>query len=419
MQKTDIRRILMSDLYQLPDGWEWNKLSDVTSLVGGGTPSRNVIEYWENGHIVWLSPTDLENIGEVSSISNSKDKITQLGLEKSSAKLLPIGTVLFSSRATIGKIAINTVELTTNQGFTNFICKESLNNQYLAYCLVNFTKGITTLSNSTTFKEVSKSALKEFKIPVPPLAEQKRIVQKIDALFDRIDKAIALLQKNINAADNFMNSVLNDVFSDLEQTYSSESLENASNIISGYAFKSNDFSPANEVKSIKITNVGVRVFIEDNENKLPFGLLSKLSKFTVNENDIVIALTRPYISNGLKVCFVPNSYDGAFINQRVAAIKSKYEVTNNKYVYYYLCTSKVLNNVIELSKTLNQPNLSIKDLAGFELPIAPLSVQQDVISYLDDLNIQIERAKSSQQQKKQNLLDLKSSILDQAFHGKL
>ena len=193
----------MSELYQLPDGWVWRKLGDVTSLVGGGTPSRNVIEYWENGNIVWLSPTDLGSIGEVCSIASSKDRITKLGLEKSSARLLPIGTVLFSSRATIGKIAINTFELTTNQGFTNFICEDSLNNQYLAYCLVNFTKEITTLSNSTTFKEVSKSALKEFEIPVPPLTEQKRIVQKLDALFERIDKAIALLQKNIDAADNF------------------------------------------------------------------------------------------------------------------------------------------------------------------------------------------------------------------------
>ena len=187
----------MSELYSLPNGWEWNKLGDITTIVGGGTPRTNIKEYWENGNIIWLSPTDLGNIGEIISINNSKTKITKLGLEKSSAKLLPIGTVLFSSRATIGKIAINEIEVSTNQGFTNFICKNLLLNKYLAFCLNRFTSDITDLSNSTTFKEVSKSSLKDFKIPLPPLEEQKRIVAKLDNLFAKIDKAIALHQKNI------------------------------------------------------------------------------------------------------------------------------------------------------------------------------------------------------------------------------
>ena len=107
----------MAELYTLPDGWEWKKLGDITTVIGGGTPRTNIKEYWENGNIIWLSPTDLGNIGEIISINNSKTRITKLGLEKSSAKLLPIGTVLFSSRATIGKIAINEIEVSTNQGF--------------------------------------------------------------------------------------------------------------------------------------------------------------------------------------------------------------------------------------------------------------------------------------------------------------
>jgi len=209
----------MSELYELPNGWKWASLGTISNLIGGGTPQRNVAEYWDGGDIVWLSPTDLGPIGEISVVSESKDRITKLGLAESSAKLMPIGTVLYSSRATIGKIAINSIEVATNQGFCSFVCKDDLYNRYLAYCLSRFTADITDLSNSTTFKEVSKSNLKEFQIPLPPLTEQQRIVEKLDQLFEKIDKAIALHQKNIDEADAFMGSSLNEVFGELEEKY--------------------------------------------------------------------------------------------------------------------------------------------------------------------------------------------------------
>ncbi len=183
---------------------------------------------------------------------------------------------------------------------------------------------------------------------------------KLDILFAKIDKAIALHQKNIDEANVFMASVLNDVFVELEERFQVKALKDISNIISGYAFKSGDFSNDNEIKSIKITNVGVQNFVEENDNLLPKEMVKKLSKYIANYGDIAIALTRPYISDGLKVTFVPKTYDGAFINQRVAVIQSNEEFTSNNFIYHYLCTSNVLSNVMELSKTLNQPNLSIK-----------------------------------------------------------
>ncbi len=160
---------------------------DVAEIVGGGTPKTHIDEYW-NGDIIWLSPTDLGSIGEIVAVSDSAKKITKVGLNSSSAKLLPIGTNLFSSRASIGKIGIAQTELATNQGFANFICKPVIYNRYLAFCFSRFWSDIENLSNSTTFKEVSKGSLKEFQIPLPPLEEQKRIVEKLDELFAKADK---------------------------------------------------------------------------------------------------------------------------------------------------------------------------------------------------------------------------------------
>ncbi len=114
-------------------------------------------------------------------VSKSRDRITQLGLDHCSASLVPKGTVLFSSRATIGKVAVAEVPLTTNQGFVNFIPGAEVTSRFLAYALWFRRKDIARLSGSTTFKEVSRGTFRNYKIPVPPMAEQVRVVKLLDA----------------------------------------------------------------------------------------------------------------------------------------------------------------------------------------------------------------------------------------------
>src|SRR4030065_42912 len=115
----------------LPPGWKWTVLGDVADLMGGGTPSRENPEYF-TGDIVWLTPTEIPKT-KISVVSDSREKITQDGLRKSSARLIPKGSVLMTSRASIGYVAIAGTEVTTNQGFASFIPKQGINNFYLAY----------------------------------------------------------------------------------------------------------------------------------------------------------------------------------------------------------------------------------------------------------------------------------------------
>ena len=160
--------------------WPTRTLGQIATITGGSTPSRTQEEYW-NGSILWLTPTDLPMPGKgIADVSDTSGKITEEGLAAISAQLLPVGTVLFSSRATIGKLGISRVPLATNQGFANFIPKNFVDAKYLAYCLLHYTAEITALAGSTTFKEVTKTALKKFKIPLPALSEQRRIVEILD-----------------------------------------------------------------------------------------------------------------------------------------------------------------------------------------------------------------------------------------------
>ncbi len=193
----------IDDFPTLPDTWEWAKLGKIATIVGGGTPRRDTPEYYENGTIPWVTPTDVKPNG-ILTIFETAEKITEKALGKSSAKLLPTGTVLFSSRASIGKIAIAGRALATNQGFANLIPKSLLDFRYLAYGLRYFAKDIERLGSGTTYIEVAKSSLKEFYFPLAPLKEQRCIANKIQGLFsfaDTIEAAIKKTRERVGIID--------------------------------------------------------------------------------------------------------------------------------------------------------------------------------------------------------------------------
>ena len=402
----------MSELYKLPKGWEWKQLGDISKLIGGGTPKRNMNEYWDNGNIVWLSPTDLGKIGDIIYISDSKDKITQLGLDKSSAKLLPVGTVLYSSRATIGKIAINTIEVSTNQGFTNFICNENLNNRYLAYILSRFTPEITSLSNSTTFKEVSKTSLKKFQIPLPPLQEQQRIVTKLDTLFEKIDKVIALHQKNMDEADVFMGSVLNEVFGELEE----KKLIVAKQLDECFIVKDGTHDSPKYVDNgfPLFTSKNLKDYGLDTSNfksitKEDYEKINQRSK--VDKGDLLFAMIGT-IGNPTIVNYEPN-----FAIKNVALFKPLDNKSLITYLKYYFMSEKVTTKMKNEANGATQKFVGLTYLRKFPFPLVAVEVQQQIVSYLDSISQKTEKLKAIQKEKMQSLIALKASILDQAFRG--
>ncbi len=171
--------------FAIPDSWEWEKIKNIGMVVSGGTPKTNVPEYWD-GNIPWLTPADLSGYTDMY-ISAGKRMITEEGLRSSSAQIMPKGSVLYSSRAPIGYIAISENPITTNQGFKSVVPYEMEMNQFLYYCLIAFTGEIKRRAMGTTFKEISGSALGEIIIPIPPLAEQKRIAARVTHLLSAIE----------------------------------------------------------------------------------------------------------------------------------------------------------------------------------------------------------------------------------------
>ena len=185
-----------------PD-WPLVELGDkyLFQIESGGTPSSNKPEYWD-GDIKWITLVDLPQENFITNISDTKRKITELGLNNSSAKLLPIKTVLVSSRATIGRIAVSKTELATNQGFKNVIIKDfdKVNEKYLAYMFTLLVPQMEQLGTGGTYKEISRASFSTLCIPLPPLKTQQRIVAEIESereLVEANKKLIEIFEKKI------------------------------------------------------------------------------------------------------------------------------------------------------------------------------------------------------------------------------
>jgi type I restriction enzyme, S subunit len=151
---------------KIPKGWKTTYIENAVDVLGGGTPKTKVKEYWDNGTINWYSPTDLTSQKSLFT-SQSAKKITKLGLDKSSAKLFLPYSVMMTSRATIGVISINTTEASTNQGFITLIPNENFTMYQLYYWLKENMELILSISNGSTFKEVSKTNFKKLSIIKP------------------------------------------------------------------------------------------------------------------------------------------------------------------------------------------------------------------------------------------------------------
>ena len=178
--------------YKLPDSWVWVKLGDIGKITSGGTPTSNEKSYY-GGDIIWITPADMSKQQSSPWFSNSSKKITNLGLQKSSAQLIEGNSVVYSSRAPIGYVNIVKDKFTTSQGCKSVTpIKNSL--MYIYYVLIERTEDIKYRASGTTFKEISALEFGKTLVPLPPLEEQQEIVRVLDEVLENENKVKELLE---------------------------------------------------------------------------------------------------------------------------------------------------------------------------------------------------------------------------------
>ena len=183
------------------------KLGDICEIVSGSTPKTNIDEYWE-GTIKWITPAELND--DTYIITDSVRKITELAVKKTGLKSFPEGTVILSSRAPIGKVAIAGCEMYCNQGFKNLICSKKMNNKYLYWFLKGNTVFLNSLGRGATFKELSKSIVSNIEINLPDIVYQKKAVETLE----KVSEIIALRKRELSSLDDLIKARFVEMFGD-------------------------------------------------------------------------------------------------------------------------------------------------------------------------------------------------------------
>ena len=206
------------------EDWVEIELGQAGNIISGGTPKTTINEFWGN-EISWISPADLSGYKK-KYISKGRKSISQKGLEKSSAKLMPKDSVLFSSRAPIGYVAIARNELCTNQGFKSLIPYDFLESEFLYYYFKGLKQKAEEKKSGTTFKELSAKAFSMLPVVIAPLPEQRAIVAKIEQLFSELDNGTANLKTAKNKLEIYRQAVLKKAFEgDLTKEWREKDIE--------------------------------------------------------------------------------------------------------------------------------------------------------------------------------------------------
>jgi type I restriction enzyme S subunit len=197
-------------LWDVPPSWVWTNIASVGDVVAGGTPSTNEPSYWGN-EINWISPADLTGY-TAKTISRGAKGLSRKGLMNSSAKVMPAGSVHFSSRAPIGYVVISTEPLATNQGFKSLVPATGVFNEFVYYYLMSIKKLAESRARGTTFRELSGAAFGSLPFPLAPESEQRRIVKKIEELFSELNKGIESLKAAREQLKTYRQTVLEHAF---------------------------------------------------------------------------------------------------------------------------------------------------------------------------------------------------------------
>lgn len=404
-----------SFFYKIPDNWCWTKLGKITSIIGGGTPSSKIKEYYDNGNIAWITPSDLSNYNNIY-ISKGKKMITELGLMKSSAKLLPKGTVCLSSRAPIGYVAIAENELCTNQGFKSFLPSELYEPEYLYWYLKSIKHILEVKASGTTFLELSAKKAGEVEIPLPPINEQQRIVNIIESLFTKLDRAKELIENTLAQFEQNKMAILHKAFTgELTVKWRKENNIDLSSwkkceLKEVFKVVKDKYNPQTEnqiVNYIGLENIETSKGIISKSNSSEV----KSIKTKFKKDDVLYGKLRPYLNKHDVV-----NFDG-ICSTDILVFRFN-DINTAKYINYYFNLPMFIQYAVENSSGINLPRVSEKTISKYKISLPTIEEQQEIVNILDRLLAKYNKIKNLEQQLEKIEL-LKKAILAKAFRGEL
>ena len=379
-----------------------SRLADISKIVSGSTPNSNIAEYWD-GEIKWITPAEIKDDAYI--LNDSVRKITGLAVQKTGLSPFPPGTVILSSRAPIGKVAISGCEMYCNQGFKNLICSDAIYNRYLFWFLKGKTDYLNSLGRGATFKELSKQIVANIEIDLPSKELQRKIVTR----FELISSIILHRQSQLSALDTLVKSQFVEMFGDLCKNTRHWKLielsaacdvrdgthESPKYVDSGYyLLTSKNFTSGH------LDFTGAK-FISEAD----YIQISRRSK--VDQGDIIM----PMIGTIGSPVIVNSSNEFAIKN--VALIKFAGSKFSNIFIKAILESDYFFAYISSINRGGTQKFISLGDIRSFPIPDVPLALQNEFAAFVE----QLDKSKLAIRKSLDELQLLYNSLMQEYFGG--
>ena len=396
-------------------GWQTKTIGDVCDVMNGGTPKTGVPEYWDGNHR-WITPAEM---GKRLSpyVSDTERKITDLGLRDSSARMLPPNSVILSSRAPIGHLVINTEPMGTNQGCKGLIPRSQIEHKFLYYYLSSIVDLLNSLGTGATFKELSGGKLKEVTVPVPPLAEQQRIVGLLDEAFEGLATAKANAEKNLQNARALFESHLQSVFTQRGPGWVEKKLEDIADsdcsLSYGIVQPGEEFDEGMPI--VRPTDLTTKVIRLGGLKRIDPKLAGGYKRTALQGGELLLCVRG---STGV-VSIASPELAGANVTRGIVPIRFNRSLLLPEFGFYLISGGPVQSQIREKTYGTALMQINIRDLRLISLSIPPLTEQKAIAAKLDSLHEETQRLARLYEQKLALLTALKKSLLHQAFTGEL
>ncbi len=384
------------------------KLKDICKIVSGATPKTVKPEYWD-GDIPWVTPKDLSSLKSIY-LSNPERAITKAGFDSCSTQMIPAKSVLLSSRAPIGHLAINEVEVCTNQGFKSLIPSKEIYPEYLYFCIKYFVPQLKNLGRGATFTEISKDIVENFEIPVVPLEQQKAIALRLSESY----KLIELSEQRLSELDNYLRSLFIEMFGDPVSNSLGYPLEQLSKVCTKVTDGTHDTPERTDAGKMFITGKNIRPFkfdLSDLEYVADGVHREIFERCDPAKGDVLITNIGAGVGNA-----VFNNFNEEFSMKNVALLKPRNQVLDGRYLESLLNLPHMKSHLLEQNQQGGaQKFLSLNTLRNIKIPLPGIDAQKSYAAQVENCFL----IKQQMENSSEELNSLFQSLLAESFSGAL
>ena len=379
------------------------KLGDICEIVSGSTPKTSVKEYWD-GDVKWITPAELTD--ETYIITDSVRKITKLGVKETGLTPLPEGTVILSSRAPIGKVAIAGCDMYCNQGFKNLICSERVDNRYLYWFLKGNTKFLNSLGRGATFKEISRTIVENIEINVPNKEVQRQVVSNLE----KASKIIQLRKQELVEFDDLIKARFIEMFGDInvnDRGWTIQPLGELCTIVRGGSPRPIEKFLGGDVPWIKIGDAtdGESIYLHSTKEHIIREGVSKSRM--VKAGSLIFANCGVSLGFARIITFDGCIHDGWLAMEDIDARLDK--------VFLLQVLNQMTEHFRKIAPAGTQPNLNTAIMKAYKQIIPPMKLQKDFIAFVE----QTDKSKVAVQKSLDKTQQLFDSLMQKYFGQEL